>query len=53
MCSNTRCQHVGVWGWPDVNKLEQVSSDGHQISLAGGPVVPRPKGEGPGRMGGL
>ena len=38
----TRCQHQ--WGrGPEVNKFEQVSSDGYQMSLAGGqegPEVP-------------
>ena len=31
----TRCQYQ--WGWcPQVNKVEQVSSDGHKMSLGGG-----------------
>ena len=32
----TRCQYQ--WGCPKVNKFEQVSSDGHQMSLAGCPI---------------
>ena len=30
----TRCQHW--WGRPKVNEFEQVSGDGHQMSLSGG-----------------
>ena len=33
----TRCQtHGGRGGGPQVNKFDQVSSGGHQMSLAGG-----------------
>ena len=30
-------------GGPEVKKFEQVSSDGHQVSLAGGPLPGGPK----------
>ena len=30
-------QMSALWGAPKVNKFEKVSSDGHQMSLAGGP----------------
>ena len=32
-CFTTRCQHQ--WGDPEVNKFEQVSSDGHQVTSRG------------------
>ena len=35
----TRCHYqLGEWGYPQVNKFEQVSRDGQQMSLVGGEV---------------
>ena len=38
MCVNSHQMSASVWGCPEVNKFEQVFSDGHPMSLAGGPV---------------